>query len=256
MSPIHSIILGIVEGLTEFLPVSSTAHLLLAAKALNITETNFVKSFEIVIQLGAILAVALLYFKKIFSNFDLIKKVVVAFLPTAIIGFLLYKIFKAYLLNSHIAAWALIIGGLIMIAFEILNNNEAANDKDNNFENITYKQSFLIGLAQSLAIVPGVSRSGATILSGLALGIDRKLIVEFSFLLAIPTMLVASGYDVLKSGLDISQNLGALALGFITSFIVAFISVKFFLKFIKNHDFKSFGVYRIIIGVIFLLFYF
>lgn len=249
----QSIILGIIEGLTEFLPISSTAHLILSGEILNITQTEFVKSFEIIIQFGAILAVIWLYFKKIMLNKKIIKRIFVAFLPTAIFGFIFYKIFKKYLMeNLSVIVWALLLGGIFLIVFEYWHKEKA--DATENIENISYKNCFLIGACQTIAMIPGVSRAAATILGGLFLGIKRKTIVEFSFLLAVPTMLAATGYDLLKTGFTFSADqFGQLFMGFIVSFLVAILAIKFFIHYIQQHDFKLFGLYRIIIGLIFLL---
>ncbi len=255
MNLIQATIIGIVEGLTEFLPVSSTAHMIITSKLMNIKADDFSKTFEIVIQLGAILAVMILYIKQLF-NWNNIKKLVVAFIPTAIIGFTLYKLVKSYLMESlNIIIWALIIGGLILIIFEKFHKEKNDPEKGNSIDNISYKQCLCIGLFQALAIVPGVSRSAATIIGGLALGLKRKTIVEFSFLLAVPTMVAASGYDLLKSAGNISSSqFGMLSVGFITAFIVGGLSVKFFLKYIQKYDFKPFGIYRVIFGLLLLLF--
>jgi len=249
----QSIILGIVEGFTEFLPISSTAHLILSGRIFNITQTEFVKSFEIIIQLGAILAIVWLYGKKTILNLNIIKKVTAAFVPTAIFGFLLYKVFKNYLMeNFTIIVWSLLLGGIFIIVFEYWHREKA--DATDSIENISYKHCFLIGLCQAVAMIPGVSRSAATILGGMFLGMKRKTIVEFSFLLAVPTMLAATGYDLLKTGLTFSKDqFGLLLVGFLTSFFVAIIAVKFLLHYIQRRDFKWFGVYRIVIALIFLL---
>lgn len=248
MTYIQSLILGIIEGLTEFLPISSTAHLMLAGDFLNISSTEFVKSFNIFIQLGAILAVVILYFKRIISNWSLVKKIAVAFVPTAIIGFALYKVVKIYLLgNNYIAATALLVGGIILILFE---KKFYTNDQTLNSD-ISYKQAFIIGCCQALAIIPGVSRAGATIVGGLAQKIERKTMVEFSFMLAIPTMAAAVGLDLLKSAWNFSRpEISLLTLGFITAFITAIIGVKFFIKFVQNNNFISFGWYRIILSLV------
>jgi undecaprenyl-diphosphatase len=269
MSIIHSVILGIVEGITEFLPISSTGHLILSSHLLGIVQDNFTKSFEIIIQLGAILSVVWLYRKTIFPfNLLLWKKVLTAFLPTAIIGFLLYQFIKGYLLgNIMVVAVALIIGGAIIILFEklfsshvIKQDNEANVESyfpSNEILNLSYKKALFIGLIQSLSVIPGVSRAAATIIGGQTLGLTRKAIVEFSFLLAIPTMFAASGYDFSKSSVDFtSQQLLVLFVGFVVSFFIALIAVKWLLRFIKNHDFTFFGVYRIIIGLIFIFLFF
>jgi undecaprenyl-diphosphatase len=249
----QSIILGIVEGFTEFLPISSTAHLILGGKVLNIAETEFVKSFEIAIQLGAILAVVWLYGKRIMLSKEIIKKIIAAFLPTAIFGFLLYKIFKSFLMeNLSVIAWALFLGGVVLVIFEYWHKEKT--DAAESIENISYKNCFLIGICQAVAIVPGVSRAAATILGGLFLGVKRKTIVEFSFLLAVPTMLAAAGYDLLKTGFTFSADqFGLISVGFIVSFLVAVLAIKFLLRYIERHDFKWFGLYRIVVGLILLL---
>lgn len=253
MTWLTAIILGAVEGLTEFLPVSSTAHLLLASDLLDLTSTTFLKSFVIAIQLGAILAVVWLYRQKIFqTSLELHKKVLTAFVPTAIIGFLLYKLIKNFLLNNtNIALWALLLGGIILIAFEYFYREQDASETAP--QNISYRQALLIGLAQALAVVPGVSRAAATILGGRALGLGRRTIVEFSFLLAIPTMLAATGYDLLQNFASFSlAQVDWLFIGFASAFVFALISVKFLLKYIQQHDFTWFGVYRIVLALVFL----
>jgi undecaprenyl-diphosphatase len=252
MDMLHSIIFGIIEGITEFLPISSTAHMVLAAKVMNISQTDFVKSFEIVIQFGAILSVIVLYWKRFLVDIESLKRILAAFVPTAILGFLLYKIVKTYLISSEtIIVWALLIGGLILIAFEFFHREKDSAIED--IAKIPYSKCVAIGLFQSLAMLPGVSRSAATIIGGLALNLKRRTIVEFSFLLAVPTMLAASVLDLLKSGSGFSASqFGVLAVGFIVSFVVAIASIRFFLEFIKKHTFIPFGVYRIIIALVFM----
>ncbi len=249
----QSIILGIVEGVTEFLPISSTGHMILAGHVLGITEDEFVKSFEIFIQLGAILAVVILYWKKLLLNKKIFLRVATAFIPTAVIGLLLYKIVKHYLLGSvTVVLWSLLLGGIFLVAFEWARKGKTSNI--NELENISYKQALIIGLFQSIAIIPGVSRSAATIVGGLFLGISREAIVEFSFMLAVPTMVAATGLDLIKSGHSFSGNqYELLAIGFITAFIFAFFAIKFLLNYVKNHKFTSFGIYRILIAIIFFL---
>ncbi|HLD70635.1 MAG TPA: undecaprenyl-diphosphatase UppP [Negativicutes bacterium] len=259
MTIIQSIILGIVEGVTEFLPVSSTGHLILTSKLLGIVDSDFLKSFEIAIQFGAILAVVALYWKKFTSDIETWKRVSVAFIPTAVVGFLLYNVLKNYFLSSGtLVIWSLLIGGAALIAFELWHKqNSQKQDGRTELQNIgiSYKQSFLIGLAQSLAIIPGVSRSAATIVGGLAMGISRQAIVEFSFLLAVPTMAAATGYDLFKSAgsFEVGQ-FWVLAIGFVVSFLVAMASIVWLLKFVKNHTFIGFGVYRILAALLFWLF--
>ncbi len=251
MSIFDAVILGIVEGLTEFLPISSTGHLILVSTLLGIPQSSFNKTFEIVIQLGAILSVVFLYFNRIKNNIELWKKITAAFIPTGIIGFALYKIIKQYLFNPYIVVVSLIVGGILIITIEkIMSSKDAVIEK---MENVSYKKSVFIGIMQSLAVIPGTSRSAATIIGGLFAGMDRKTAVEFSFLLAIPTMFAATGYDLFKSGvhLDASQW-HLIAIGFIVSFLSAIVAVKSFIAFISRFSLISFGVYRVIIGLLFL----
>ena len=251
--------MGIVEGVTEFLPISSTGHLILASKILQLPSTEFLKSFEIAIQLGAILAVVVLYWKSFFVKLEILKKIIVAFLPTAALGLIFYKIVKQFLLGSEgVVLWALFLGGVFLIIFEWKYSEKP--DAVEEVEKITWRQALLIGVFQSVAIIPGVSRAAATIIGGLLLGLKRKTIVEFSFLLAVPTMIAATGLDFLKSGGNFSLGeFGLLALGLAFSFFTALAAIKFFLNFIKNHSFVFFGVYRVLlalawwVGALFLL---
>jgi undecaprenyl-diphosphatase len=253
MSLIHTIIFGIVEGVTEFLPISSTGHLMLTAIILKLNQSDFLKTFEIFIQLGAIMAVVAIYWRKLITNIFLIKKVFIAFLPTAIIGLIFYKIIKIYLMGSNsVVLWALLLGGIFLVLFELFHKNKETSGIE--IENISYKQAFIIGLFQSIAMIPGVSRSAATIVGGLALGLKRKTIVEFSFLLAVPTMAAATGLDLIKSANNLNLNdVSLLAVGFAVSFAVAVASIKFLLSFIKNHTFIWFGIYRIVLVFLFWL---
>ncbi|OGC14458.1 undecaprenyl-diphosphatase UppP [candidate division WOR-1 bacterium RIFOXYC2_FULL_37_10] len=252
MDILHSIIIGIVEGITEFLPISSTAHMVLAAKVLNIAQSDFVKSFEIIIQFGAILSVLVLYWRRFLVDSESLKRVLAAFIPTAILGFALYKFIKGYLIsNETIIVWSLLLGGIILIIFELFHKESDTAVED--ISKIPYSKCITIGLFQSLAMFPGVSRSAATIIGGLTLGLKRKTIVEFSFLLAVPTMLAASVLDILKTGSSFTVNqVGVLAVGFVVSFVVALLSIKFLLRYIEKHSFIPFGVYRIIIALIFM----
>lgn len=256
MDLINVLILSIVEGLTEFLPISSTGHLILASKLLNIQTTNFTKTFEIIIQLGAILAVVVLYFKKFF-NFSLIKKLIVAFIPTGVVGMILYPFIKVFLLGSStVTLVTLFIGGIALIFIEsILKKTNSPNLALNMLQNISYKKAFLIGCFQCLSVIPGVSRAAATIIGGLSVKLDRNTATEFSFILAVPTMIAASGYDLYKSREFISQT-GSFTLftGIILSFIFAMIAIKFLIGFVKKHDFKIFGIYRIVLAVLFWIF--
>jgi undecaprenyl-diphosphatase len=254
MNYLHAIILSIIEGVTEFLPISSTGHMVLASKLLSIMQTDFVKSFEIIIQLGAIFAVIFLYWQTITRNLEVWKKIITAFIPTAVIGLLLYKIIKGFLLgNLLVTVLALLIGGILLIILEkIYKEKEHHSDS---IEKISYKNAFLIGVFQSVSVIPGVSRSAATIIPALLLGTKRKAAVEFSFLLAIPTMFAASALDIVKSNFSFtSSEYSVLAVGFIGAFIVAILAVKFLLNFIKKHTFIPFGIYRIILAIVFWIF--
>lgn len=250
MDLLNAFILGIVEGITEFLPVSSTGHLILAERFLQLPASEFWKSFTVFIQLGAILAVLLLYWRKLLLNWLTLKKIALAFLPTAIVGLALYPFIKQYLLGSvEVVLLALGLGGAALIIFEKKHKSSSLAVAD--ITAISYPQSLLIGLAQSLAVIPGVSRAAATILGGLALGISRTTIVEFSFLLAIPTMAAATGLDLLKSGWAFSPSeWGILMIGFITSFLAALVAVRWLLRFVATHDFQSFGWYRIALALL------
>lgn len=277
MDYLQAIILSIVEGITEFLPISSTGHMILVSKLLNIAQTDFVKSFEIIIQLGSIFAIIFLYWKTISKNKEVWKKIITAFIPTAIIGFFLYRIIKTLFLgNSIITLFALFIGGLLLILLEKTHKSSTfphgivSSPNEQNFqkvldkekdchndsiEKISFKNAFLIGIFQSISVIPGVSRSAATIIPALILGTKRGTAVEFSFLLAIPTMLAATTLDVVKSKSFFTfSEYSILITGFIGSFLVAILAVKFLLNFIKNHTFVLFGIYRIILAIIFGLF--
>lgn len=252
MTIFESIILGIVEGLSEFLPVSSTGHLILASALLKIRQTDAHKVFEVTIQSGAILAVACIYRKQLASRSDLLLKICAAFLPTGILGYLLYKTVKSFFQPSTVS-FMLIAGGIAFLVIERhLKNRPAAGE---GLQDISYRKAFTIGMIQSLSMIPGVSRSGATIMGGLLVGMDRKAAAEFSFLLALPTMLAATAYDIYKNfgvfSFDDWQNILA---GFTTSFIFAVIGIKALLKFITSNTFVPFGLYRIAAGVLFLLF--
>lgn len=253
MTFIQAIILGIVEGITEFLPISSTGHLILATELLKLQQTEFVKTFVIVIQFGAILSVAVLYFNYLLKNVALVPKILASFVPTAVVGFGLYSIIKNIFFNSEsLVLWSLLIGGVALIVFEVWHKRQF--NRQDELNQITYKQALIIGTFQSISVIPGVSRAAATIVGGLTLGLSRRVIVEYSFLLAIPTMLAASGFDLFKSSSSFSsQDFGVLAVGFITAFVVALLAIKIFLKFIQKNDFKPFGVYRILVAILFWL---
>ena len=250
MSLLHALILGIVEGITEFLPVSSTAHLILASKLLAL-DSEFVKSFEIIIQFGAILSVVVLYFRKFF-DWDVLKKLAVAVLPTGVIGLTVYKAVKGYLLgNVTVVLLSLLIGGIALIVFERFQDGTGKAEVD--FSEITYRKAFLIGLFQAIAVIPGVSRSAATIVGGSLIGVSKRTIVEFSFMLAVPTMLAATGLELVKGKAALAGNYGVLAVGFVVSFVTAIVAIKSFLGYIKNRDFAAFGWYRIVLAVVYYL---
>jgi undecaprenyl-diphosphatase len=248
-----AIILGIIEGITEFLPISSTGHLILTARLLGLPQSEFLKSLEIIIQLGAILAVIVLYRKSLLRKPEVWARVTVAFLPTAVVGFVLYKIIKNFLFeNLYIVLGSLFLGGLFLIIFDSIHKED--NSSIDDVTKIPYRTAVVIGIFQSLSVIPGISRAAATIIGGLIFGIKRKTIVEFSFLLAIPTMLAAAGYDMIKTAPAFSSNqLAVLITGFATSFIVARLSIKFLLRFIQDNNFILFGVYRMILPVVWLL---
>ncbi len=248
MTLIHAILLSIVEGITEFLPVSSTGHLILAVRTLGIVQTDFIKSFEIFIQLGAILAVLCLYWKRLLVDRQLLMKIGVSFAPAAIVGAIVYPIVKnVFLGNSTLVSWSLIIGGCILIGIERQKRSDAKST-------ISYKQAFFIGCAQCVSFIPGVSRAGATIVGGLVSGVSREAAVEYSFLLAIPTMMAAVGIDLVKSAWQFSASeIQLLGVGFIGAFLTALAAIRVFTQYIKTHSFVSFGIYRILIGSLFLI---
>lgn len=254
MSLIHVIILSAIEGLTEFLPISSTGHLILASNLLGMTASSFQKTFEIVIQLGAILAVTTLYFKKLISSLSLIKKLITAFIPTAAVGLVLYPFIKGVLLGSSaVTLNALFWGGIAIIGVEWFLKKKKANVKE--VSKISYRNALIIGTFQSFSVVPGVSRAAATIIGGLLTGLDRGTATEFSFLLAVPTMFAASALDIYKSRDVIAQGgYMTLIIGTVLSFFFALIAVKFLINFVKKHDFTAFGIYRVILSAIFWLF--
>jgi len=251
MDLFDAIILAAVEGLTEFLPVSSTGHTILAAALLNIVQTPFVKSFEIALEFGSILAVVVLYWR-FFLDVAVLKRLVVAFIPTGVVGLLFYRFFKDVLFgNVQIVLWALLLGGIFIILFELRYKERSAISE---ISKIPYTHCLLIGLFQSVSIVPGVSRSAPTIMGGLALGMKRQTIVLFSFLLAVPTMIAASGFDLVMSYNEFSSGqVDLLLVGFLVSFLVAMPAIKLFLGYVRNHSFVPFGIYRILLGVVFFL---
>ncbi len=252
MNLIQAIILGIIEGITEFLPISSTGHMILASKLLLTHDQDYTKTFEIVIQFAAILAVFTLYYKRFLVGIEIYTKLAVAFLPTGLIGFVAYKYIKEYLMNPFVVCISLIVGGIVLI---ILDNWTAKKKSEYaTIEDISYKSAFIIGLIQCISMIPGVSRAAATIFGGIYKGFDRKQAAEFSFLLAIPTMTAATGYDLFKHHKELSsEKWSMLAVGGVVAFIFAILAVKAFISYLTNHGFKYFGLYRIILGVVFLV---
>jgi undecaprenyl-diphosphatase len=255
MTIIQAIVIAIVEGLTEFLPVSSTGHMILASSLMDIHDETFVSTFEVAIQLGAILAIALLYYKRFLKGLSIYFKLGVAFLPTGIIGFLAYDYIKAYLFNPIVVSASLIVGGIILILID--KRVVAQESKTAVLEDIPYKNAFFIGLIQCFSMIPGVSRAAATIIGGVFNGLDKKQATEFSFLLAVPTMFAATGYDLIKTPIAFTQHeFMLLGIGMVVAFITAWFAVKIFLKIVENYGFIHFGYYRIAVGVLFLaLFY-
>jgi len=253
MTLLQAIVIAIIEGLTEFLPVSSTGHMILASSLMGIHEDEFVKSFEVVIQLGAILAVLALYYKRFLVSFDIYLKLFVAFLPTGVIGLFAYKSIKAYLFNPTTVSISLIVGGVVLIVMDRWTEKKESRYVE--LEHISYLDALKIGFIQCISMIPGVSRSAATIFGGVYAGFNRVQAAEFSFLLAIPTMFAASGYDILKNHEAIlNGNLNTLLIGALVAFLVAIVAVKAFVSFLTKYGFKHFGYYRIILGVLFLLY--
>lgn len=259
----NAAILGIVEGITEFLPISSTGHLILSAKLLALPATEFWKSFEIIIQLGAIGAVVVIYWRRLWER-DVIKKLIVAFAPTAVLGLIFYKLIKQYLLgNATVVIWSMLIGGIVLVWFEwwykrrsglgdVVGQPISPIEYEASGADISYRQALVVGFCQSLAMVPGVSRSAATIVGGLALGLKRRTIVEFSFLLAVPTMLAATGLDLVKNvGNFQLSDFGILMVGFLLAFVTAILVIKWLLSFIQRYSFTVFGIYRIVAAIVF-----
>jgi len=251
MDIIQSAILGVIEGFTEFLPISSTAHMIVASKAMGLSQTTYTKAFEIIIQLAAILAVVFVYKEK-FSpkKIELWKRLIVAYLPLAIVGFVFRHQIKD-LFSTQIVAIMFIVGGIIFLIVEKFYKEKEHYVRE--VEKVTYKQSLLIGIAQVFALIPGTSRVGASILGGMLSGLNRKASAEFSFLLAFPVMITVSAYEFLKHYHEFSsENILTLSVGFVVSFVVAYLTIKLFLSFLERFTFVSFGIYRIIFGIILL----
>ncbi len=249
MDIFQAIILGIVEGATEFLPISSTGHLIVVADWLGMKQTEANTAFEVIIQLAAILAVVFNYKEKFtLQKIDLWTKVFVAFLPIAVVGFIFSHQVKA-LFSVPVVATMFIVGGIVFLVLEYFYKEQ--NHTTTEVEEVTMKQAVWIGIAQVFALIPGTSRAGSTIVGALLVGLSRKAAAEFSFLLAIPVMLATSGYDLLKHYQDFSEaNFIALGIGFVTAFIVAYLTMMFFIKFLEKFTFVAFGIYRILFGLL------
>lgn len=252
MSYLHAIILGIVEGITEFLPISSTGHMIIVSSMMGIEESTFTKAFEVIIQFGAILSVLVLYWRRFLPQWSFYKKLFVAFLPTAIIGFLVKDVVENLLGNVQVVAWALIAGGLILVwSDKIFAHLTAMGRKTSD---LSYIDAVKLGLFQAIAMIPGVSRSAATIMGGLTLGMNKKEAAEFSFFLAVPTMAAASGYKLLKIYKTIEPSqIGVLLVGCAVAFVVAMLAIKFFIGIVTRYGFRGFGFYRIAVGVLILV---
>jgi len=254
MGILDSILLGIIEGFTEFLPISSTGHLIVASQFLNIDQTNVTKAYEVIIQFAAILAVILNYKDKFtLQKIELWKKLTLAFIPIGAVGFVFSHQIKA-MFDIKIVAIMFIIGGIVFLIAEKFYKEDQHSIDD--IEKVTYKQAFYIGLAQIAALIPGTSRAGSSIIGAMFVGLNRKASAEFSFLLAFPVMCATTGYDILKHYQDFTDaNLLVLAVGFIVAFIVAYLTIKLFLKFLEKFTFVAFGIYRIIFGLVLLVWF-
>ncbi len=245
------VVLGIVEGLTEFLPISSTGHLILTAHFLGLPDTDFLKSFEVVIQLGAILAVVTLYWRKLFLDWRMMRRIAVALLPAIGVGYLFYATIRSLLASPLTVVIALAVGGLGLILFESYRREPV---RPLLVDELSYRQAFFVGLTQALSVVPGVSRAGATIVGGLLVGLSRPAAVEFSFLLGVPTMVAATTLDILKHAATFSLlDIQSILIGLSISFVVALVAIKFLLRYVETHSFIVFGLYRIIVAGLFAL---
>ena len=264
---LKTIIIGLIEGITEWLPISSTGHMILANEFIKLDVSDaFWEMFEVVIQLGAIMAVVVLYFKTLFpwgfgktkddtkNTFSLWFKIIVGCIPCAVIGLLFDDIINEKFYNPWTVAVTLILYGVLFILIENVHKNKKA--RVDNINNLSYLDALKVGLFQVLSIIPGTSRSGATILGGLIIGLDRKVAANFTFFLAIPVMFGASLLKIVRFGFAFTTSeIVVLLVGMITAFIVSIIAIKFLLKYIKNNDFKVFGYYRIVLGIIVLLYF-
>lgn len=259
MDLIDAIILAIIEGLTEYLPVSSTGHMIIASSFMKIASDDFTKLFTIVIQLGAILAVVILYWKRFFQSLDFYFKLLVAFIPAVVLGLLLSDVIDELLESPLTVAITLILGGIILLKVDEWFKRNEVDDPENPdaHTHISYITALKIGFFQCLAMIPGTSRSGASIVGGMTQNLNRKTAAEFSFFLAVPTMFGATAkksYDYYKAGFELtSDQVNYLVIGNVIAFIVALIAIKSFIGYLSKHGFKIFGYYRIILGVALLI---
>ena len=257
MDYIQAILLAIIEGITEFLPISSTGHMIIASSFMGIAHEDFTKLFTVVIQLGAILSVVVLYFKRFFQTLDFYFKLLVAFIPAVIFGLLFSKKIDALLESPVTVAVSLVLGGIVLLKVDDWFTNKEETEIT---ENISYLTALKIGLFQCLAMIPGVSRSGASIIGGMSQKLSRKTAAEFSFFLAVPTMLgatVKKCYDYYKDGFVLSHDqINLLIIGNVLAFIVAMLAIKSFIGYLSKHGFKMFGYYRIIAGLAILIIHF
>ncbi len=254
MEILHAVILGLIEGLTEFLPISSTGHLIIVADWMGLDQGAENKAFKVIIQLAAILAVVSHYRDKFSLNhFSLWLKVALAFIPIGLLGLLFHQQIKA-LFTIETVAWMFIVGGIIFLIMEAFYKESTHRTSD--IEAISFRQAFWIGIAQAFALIPGTSRAGASIVGAMAVGLDRKTAAEFSFLLALPVLAAASGFDLLKHYEDFNQTgWSMLAIGFAVAFVTAWLTMKLFLSFLDRFTFRAFGWYRIAFGVLLLWLY-
>ncbi len=244
MNTFQAILIAIVEGLTEFLPVSSTGHMIIASSLMGIADNDFVKLYIVHIQLGAILSVVVLYWKRFFQSLDFYYRLLVAFIPAAILGFLFNDFIDSLLENIIVVAFMLLIGGIILIFIDKLLENKQKEESE------TYPKMLLVGLFQCLAMIPGVSRSAATIIGGMLQGWTRQKAAEFSFFLAVPTMFAASAYKLLKTYDQIkTEDFYILGIGNLVAFVVGMLAIRFFIGFLSKYGFKVFGYYRIALGL-------
>ncbi|HRD57014.1 MAG TPA: undecaprenyl-diphosphate phosphatase [Ferruginibacter sp.] len=255
MNIFQAIVTAIVEGLTEFIPVSSTGHMIITNKLMGVPDNEFTKMFTVAIQLGAILAVVVLYHKKFFDfkNIRFYLKLLVGVIPAMVLGFLLGDKIDAMLESTQTVAWALLGGGIVLLFIDSVFKNPTVDSE----KNVSFVQSFIIGCWQCLALIPGMSRSASSIIGGMQQKLTRNAAAEFSFFLAVPTMLAATGYKLLKhykeAGGFTTEEIKLLSIGNVLAFVVAMLAIKFFIGFLSKHGFRIWGIYRIVVGIALLI---